>query len=148
MHQYRHILVAIDFSEISEAAAEQAFDLAGHYGAELTFLHVVEHFPEHLPHYRMSGEGMDPQEFLIDRAGKDLDVICERLGGQDINRQVRLTAHSAKAVILDFVREHGIDLIVLGARGRQSIADYIAGSTATGVVRTSPCDVLTIRERK
>ena len=62
MRQYRHILVAIDFSEISEAAAEQAFDLAGHYRAELTVLHIIEHFPEHLPHYRMSGEGMDPQE--------------------------------------------------------------------------------------
>ena len=148
MHQYRHILVAVDFSEISEAAAEQAVDLAQHYGADLTFLHVIEHFPEHLPHYKMSGEDKDPKEFLEDRADKDLATICEKLGKADIRREVRVTSHSAKNVILDFAADQGIDLIVIGARGRQTLVDYIAGSTATGVVRTAPCDVFTVRERR
>lgn len=148
MHRYRNILVAIDFSEISEAAAEQAFDLADHYDAELTLLHIIEHFPRHLPHYRMSGEDKDPEEFLRDRSREDLDAICARLDGQNVRREVRLTTHSAKAAILQFAKEHDIDLIVLGARGHQSLADYIAGSTAAGVVRTAPCDVLTVCERR
>lgn len=148
MHRYQQMLVAVDFSEISEVAAEQAVDLASHYKSALIFLHVIEHFPEHLPHYRMSGEDKDPREFLVDRAQQDLRAICDRLGVGNARQEVRVTTHSAKSVILDFVKENGVELIVLGARGRTGLAEYIAGSTATGVVRTAPCDVFTVRARK
>ena len=77
MKKYQRILTATDFSSVSEVAAAQAIDLAKHYQTELTFLHVVEHFPEHLPHYKIAHEEKDPQEFLIDRSGKDLEKLCK-----------------------------------------------------------------------
>ncbi len=145
MHKYAHVMAATDFSAVGDTAAGQAVALADHYRARLTILHVVEHFPEHLPHYRMSREDMDPQEFLVDRATKDLQALCARLGRQDAELEVRLTPHSAKSVILQFARDHAVDLIVLGARGHHGLADLIAGSTATGVVRSAHCSVLTVR---
>ena len=92
MSNYENIMVAIDFSDLSEGAGRRAVELARFYGARVVFLHVIEHFPEHLPHYRMSREEMDPQEFLIDRAPKDLKKFCEALGcggaeGDEGNRQ-------------------------------------------------------------
>ena len=76
MHKYRHILVAIDFSDISDAVTARAFDLAAHYGAEVTLVHVIEHFPDHLPHYKMSGEDKDPKEFP-DRPRRKGAGVCQ-----------------------------------------------------------------------
>ncbi|MEN8130679.1 MAG: universal stress protein [Pseudomonadota bacterium] len=145
MHTYKHILVPIDFSKISEMAAGQAIELAKCYRARVTLLHVVERFPEHLSHYHMSHEQMEPKEFLIDRAEKDLTDLSARVGIKDAAKEVVLSHHSAKTEIVRFVESHDIDLIVLGARGRHGLTDLLGGSTATGVVRVAPCDVFTVR---
>lgn len=145
MRRYKHVLLATDFSDTSKVAAQQAADLAKYYGARLTCLHVVEHFPQHLPHYKIAHEGMDAEHFLLDRAGADLKDLCENLGQDDAEQHLRLTAHSAKAEIVSFAKEHGVDLLVLGARGRRNLLDVISGSTATGVVRAAPCDVFVVQ---
>ena len=148
MYSYKHILVPIDFSDRSKVAARQAMDLAAHYKAKLTFLHIVEHFPEHLPHYEMSEVDMDPQEFVIDRADQDLQELATALGDKDIAREVKLTTHSAKGEIVNYARANDVDLVVLGARGRETLTDLLSGSTATGVVRAAPCDVLAVHRKE
>lgn len=148
MGNYKRILVATDFSPVSRLAATKAIELAGYYDAELIFLHIVEHFPEHLPHYRIAHEEMDPEHFIIDRAEKDLEKLCQELGAADALREVRLTTHSAKAEVVRFSTERDIELIVIGARGRNNLIDMLSGSTATGVVRAAPCDVFVVHERK
>ena len=45
MHRYQHILAAIDFSHANNAVIERARELAEHYDARLTLLHVVEDVP-------------------------------------------------------------------------------------------------------
>jgi nucleotide-binding universal stress UspA family protein len=44
--------------------------------------------------------------------------------------------------ILAFVRESGVDLIVLGAAGQKGLTQVLVGSVANKVVRTSDIDVL------
>jgi len=145
MKSYKRILVAVDFSVVSEHAAMRAVELAGFYSASLVFLHVVEHFPEHLPHYQMSDKKMDPEEFISDRADIDLQQLCARLGCENAERKVVLTKHSAKGEIMKVIEDNGVDLIVLGSQGRHRLNEILAGSTATGIVRTAPCDVMTVR---
>ena len=145
MKNYKSILVATDFSEVSKHAARRAVELAGFHRAKLFFIHVIEHFPEHLTHYHIAGEDMDPEEFLIDRAGVDLKALCAELGEEDAETVVRLTRHSAKNEVLEFVDDNQIDLIVLGSHGHHRLTEMLAGSMATGIVRGAPCDVLIIR---
>ena len=147
MKSYKNVMVAVDLSELSELAAQRAVEFSSFYDARLFILHVIEHFPEHLPHYQMSGEGggMDPEEFLIDRAKKDLDQLCDRLGCGDAVKAVQVSKHSAKSKIMDFVGQNDIDLIVLGSQGRHRLNELLAGSTATGIVRTAECDVFIVR---
>lgn len=145
MSEYKHILVPIDFSQLSRLAAEQAVSLAECFNAKLLLLHVIERFPEHLPHYHMLDENKDPEEFLIDRARRHLSDMCLQLGKEDIGYEVILSTHSAKTELVKYVEQNDIDLIVLGARGRHGLSDLLGGSTATGLVRAAPCDVLTVR---
>jgi len=148
MKFYKRIMLATDFSAVSELAATKGAVFARECEAELIFLHVVEHFPEHLTHYKIAHEEMDPQQFIVDRAGKDLDALAEKLGMPEATKEVRLTTRSAKAEISKFASEEGVDLIVIGARGRNSLIDILSGSTAVGVVRAAPCDVFVIHERE
>ena len=145
MKNYKSILVATDFSEISKHAARRAVELAGFFKAQLVFVHVIEHFPEHLTHYQIAGEDMDPEEFLISKAGEDLKRLCAELGEGDAETVVRLTKHSAKNEVLDLVDERQIDLIVLGSHGHHRLTEMLAGSMATGIVRSAACDVFIIR---
>jgi nucleotide-binding universal stress UspA family protein len=127
-------------------AAEEGVAFAKQRGAELVLLHVIEHFPEHLPHYQIAHEEMDPQEFIIDRAQKDLVALGEKLGMPEAVKEVRLTTHSAKSEIIKFATDAKVNLIVIGARGRHSLIDILSGSTATGVVRIAPCSVFVVHD--
>ena len=146
MKNYSKILVAVDFSELSESAARRAVEFVKFYGAQLVLLHVIEHFPEHLPHYHMAHEDMDPKEFLVDRARKDLDQMCGKLDCIDAEKKVIVSKHSARGELLDYTEQYGIDLIVLGSHGHHRLNELIAGSTATGIVRSAKCDVFIVRD--
>jgi universal stress protein A len=57
---------------------------------------------------------------------------------------VVLDSRSAKQEIVDFAKQAGVDLIVLGSHGRRGLAAWL-GSTAAGVMHRAACDVLTVR---
>jgi nucleotide-binding universal stress UspA family protein len=46
--------------------------------------------------------------------------------------------------ILEYVSEHGIDVVVVGSHGRSGIDRLVVGSVAERVVRLSPVPVLTV----
>lgn len=47
--------------------------------------------------------------------------------------------------IVEFARENGVDLIVMGTHGRRGLDRVFFGDTASRVVRKAPCPVLTVR---
>jgi len=58
---------------------------------------------------------------------------------------VLITSSSPAFAIVDYAREHEIDLIVMGTHGRGALAHLMMGSVAERVVRLAPCPVLTIK---
>ena len=55
-----------------------------------------------------------------------------------------MTKGPASQVILDYVKEHGIDLIVMGTYGHMGLRHYLLGSVAEKVVRRAKMLVLTV----
>lgn len=47
-----------------------------------------------------------------------------------------------EAVLHDYIEQHGLDLLVMGAYGHSRIRQLIVGSTTTTMLRTSPAPVL------
>jgi nucleotide-binding universal stress UspA family protein len=86
------------------------------------------------------------QQELEETARKELD---ERLLDSDASGPpttgVVITASSPAFTIVDYAREHDIDLIVMGTHGRGAISHFLLGSVAERVVRLAPCPVLTIK---
>lgn len=144
MGGYQNILVAADSSEAGENAVKMAATLAGRFGASLTILHVIEHFPEDMPVSVIPPEDVDPQEFLTDRARSKLEKLSARIGQPDAAPEVELSTHSASREVVQYARGHDIDLIVVGSRGKHGIQGML-GSTANSVVQAAIVDVLVVQ---
>lgn len=144
MEGYQHILCAIDYSDYSEKATKRARELAQHYAARLTLLHVVENFAVDRSNEFIAPEDVDPAVYREQRARDTLAELVERLGVTEATQEVRLSPYSAKHEIVQFAKEQGIDLIVVAAHGLYGLTALL-GSTAEGVAHLAPCDVLVIR---
>jgi nucleotide-binding universal stress UspA family protein len=45
---------------------------------------------------------------------------------------------------MEFVRNHGVDLVVVGTSSRGGLGKVLLGSTAEEIIRVAPCPVLTV----
>ena len=143
MNGYQNILVAADFSAAGEKAVEKAGTLAGRFGASLTLLHVIEHFPEDMPVSVIPPEDVDPQKYLTDRARSSLEKLAARIGQPAAALEMVVSTHSASREIVRYAQGHGIDLIVVGSHGKGGIKG-MSGSTANSVVQAAIVDVLVV----
>ena len=144
MSAYRHIVCATDFSQPADRAAAKSAELAHHYGAALTLLHVVDHFPEDRSNQVIAPEDQDPAAFRREQAMADLAKVASAVDSPDARLEVRFSTHGARHVILEFAAEHKADLIVVGKHGPHGVMGML-GSTSHGLVNLAECDVLVVR---
>lgn len=147
MMTLKNILVATDFSEPSDAALTYGRELAARFGATLHVLHVAQDIyinsvgPEN---YAAMAPGLQGQiEDDARRRLTELLVDSDKSGPPTVPA-IR-TAGSPALAIVDYAREHDIDVIVMGTHGRGALAHLLMGSVAERVVRVAPCPVLTVR---
>lgn len=122
----RNILVATDFSPFSEQAIRGALALARHFGATLHLLHVVHRAAD--------------RAAALDRLG---DFAEAQADGVPFTASVAVGRPDQE--IVRYAAREQMDLIVMGTHGRTGLAHVVMGSVAEAVVRTAPCQVLTIR---
>ena len=144
MKGYKNILCATDFSDYCRVAAERAAELARVYGARLTLLHVVEHFPVDRSNVDIAPEDVDPARYHEQKALASLAELVTHLRYARVTPEVRFSMQSARDEILRFVHEHKTDLVVVASHGRHGITTVL-GSTTYGMTHKSPCDVLAVR---
>jgi len=139
-HVFSRIVVAVDFSDSSQAALKEAVALCQQYGASLTAVHVVEPVPT----YADSGiPGLDA-DLEREAAYGYLKGLLERVAPGFAAEQVVLVGHAAKGV-LQTAATAGADLIVAGVHGRNAMDLMFFGSTANRLVREATCPVLTLK---
>lgn len=143
MKGYKHILVGVDFSVNSRAAAIRGASLARQEGAALTLVHVIEHFPQDIPIDAIPPEDVDPAAFYLKRARSNLAKLASDLDYPTIGQEVVMSSRSANYEIVNLARTRPVDLIVVGANAGDAIATL--GSTAMAISHHAPCDVLVVR---
>jgi len=141
----KKILVPIDFSNLSKDALPYAVLLAGHYGAELLLLHIVEKFPiDSLLGRELSHQTTVP---LMKQAEADLERTAENLSkATGVQATAVVRGGTPFAEICDAAKTGSADLIVLTTHGHTGLKHVWLGSTAERVVRHAPCPVLVVRE--
>jgi nucleotide-binding universal stress UspA family protein len=144
---FKRILSAVDFSEPSTLAFDQAVELAERFGAALFVLHALEVQP--LVSQWMAPDGLS--ELIMEIEGRAKEAM-ESLENSVRERLDRLTVHTeitsgrAFIEILENARVWDADLIVMGARGvATSLEEVVMGSTAERVLKEAECSVLVVK---
>lgn len=144
----RRILVAVDFSELSLRALQQASHLAKSAGAILDVLHVIE-MSEVLsdfgavprPNVRDSEVGRD----IENQAHERLKTLTSSAGLLPDRVALHVEWGAAGELIVSNSRLWQNDLIVMGTCGRVGIAGFMVGNTAEQVLQDCDCSVLTVK---
>jgi nucleotide-binding universal stress UspA family protein len=136
-----HILVPVDLSEDSLEALRTGCEVAKQFSACLDMLHVVEPLPPSADLMLVNVY----DDIRQDMQGELDKLPCSDLPLGSVRRIVRLGY--AAQTITDFARNEGVDLIILGTRGRTGLAHLLMGSVAERVIRTAPCPVLVTRNK-
>jgi universal stress protein A len=142
MNHYKHILLAVDFSEHGKQVSSKALEMASRNQAQLSLVHVVENLP-------ITDAAYGPIPFDVDLTQEWLEASKQRLEkiGDEFNvpkERQWLEMGSAKLEIVRIAEENNVDLIMLGSHGRHGLA-LLLGSTANGVLHHAKCDVLAVR---
>ncbi|MBQ0711672.1 MAG: universal stress protein [Porticoccus sp.] len=141
MSAYKHILVGLDLSEDSQQVVDRVKSLFASGTQKVSLVHVQEPLS-----FAYGGDIpmdlTDVQNQLEDRAKARLDAIGNELDVTPENQHVIIgqPAHEMHR----FATENHVDLVVVGSHGRHGLS-LLFGSTATGVLHGSNCDVLAIR---
>ncbi len=139
---YRHILLAVDFSPETAQVVERALRLRERCAARLTLVHVVEYMPLSYSGDLVLPEDFDLERELVEIATKQMNELAASLPVPAAQRLVEVGATGK--TLLRVAREQGVDLIVIGSHGRHGIAALL-GSTARTVLNGAGCDVLAVR---
>jgi nucleotide-binding universal stress UspA family protein len=130
------ILVATDFSPMSEHALRFGGALARDYGARLIAVHVVQ---PPVAVYAETAVFVEEPDFSS--AQESLQAL--RVPGVDV--EYRLMEGDPAATIVQVASELHCDLIVMGTHGRAGVVRVLMGSVAEDVLRKAPCPVLTVK---
>jgi nucleotide-binding universal stress UspA family protein len=140
------IVVPVDFSTHADRAIDYAVMLGQQFGACVELFHVVED--------PFGSGGWGSEVYVSDLDGlraRALEESKRRLEarrsmipapGLPLVATVRM-GHVAQTIV-DYAKDVGADLIVMGTHGRTGLAHFIIGSVAERVVRVAPCPVLTV----
>ena len=144
--KFSKILVAIDGSKNSMAAAEYAVSIAQRNKAELVALHVL-----HVPNTELYLTSGKKYEEFVDKNQKELDKSFEIISKKAKENQVKFKTEIIKVLpnvaagIVTYADKKQIDLIIIGTRGRSGFKKLVLGSVASEVVTYSSCPVLVIK---
>jgi len=143
MFALNRILIARDFSSVSDRALRYAFDLAARTGADLHVLHAqVLHEGGTIDEHPDPTDGLEAIRSELDEEEPSASV--DALSAVTVHGTVERDVAAGPA-ILNYADEHDIDLITMGTHGRRGAKRVLIGSVAEEVVRQSDRPVLTVR---
>jgi nucleotide-binding universal stress UspA family protein len=144
----KQILVALDGSEPAARAAALAADLALTYRATLHLVHVIPRLvmTESLKQFAEIEGVENPMTLQVTAAAESfLEAARASAAARGVAPLVTEVLVGDPAVqLLDYARERGVDLIVLGRRGVGQIRGLLMGSVSSKVNSLATCPVLTV----
>lgn len=141
----KHILVPIDFSDVSENAVEEGAKIAVENDAQLTLLHAYL-----IPGY--SG-GMAYETFIppvdehIELINKQIDEFA---AGIQALENVRVNKMAIPGAVRDMIgaytEDNNVDLVISGTRGASGFMGFLLGSQSERIEEEVKCPVVVLPE--
>jgi nucleotide-binding universal stress UspA family protein len=149
MDEIKKIMVALAFSDYSDAIFKYAAKLAVDLNTELLIAHVIDiHYVEAISHVESMGYQVSSEDYVK-------NFKSERLSAMDeMASQANFPQHRTKKAVrvghpydqlLKLIKEEKPDLVVMGTRARSEMEQVLVGSVAEKVFHHSPVPVLFFR---
>ena len=152
--KFSKILVAVDVSEPSMAAADDAILMARLFHANLIAVYVL---PENIRYQYEDRINSDvpvtpsvseiielPRQEIEEKSFSKIKEICKE-NNVKLNTEVISTTKSIAAELVDYAESNNVDLIVVGTRGRSGFKKMLLGSIAAHVITYAYCPVLVVK---
>ena len=144
------ILVPHDFSASAEHAVRIACAEARIHGARIVLLHVAELMPHFGPDTTLmvrpgTTTPISVRRYVVETAEAELYAVARQVLAEGIEVTVAVRSGVPVDEIRAYVREHPVDVVVMGTHGRTGLRHALVGSVAERIVRLSSVPVLTIR---
>lgn len=148
MNHYHHLLVAIDESPISYAAAEHALELAKVFHSHVTLLSIISVDPfKGVDFYKVAPAVTDYFLHAEQNALDRLNELKENFVRDGVQVTTKILHGMAPAEgILQAANESPTDLIIMGSHGRKGLQKLMLGSVAQNVLALSTLPVLVVRQ--
>ncbi|MBF0518753.1 MAG: universal stress protein [Nitrospirae bacterium] len=139
MGELKSILLAVDGSDYSKGAVEEAILLAKSCSIKLTML-----FVQGLNDGFETG-GMTFVETMDRRLDVYFDTVREKAAEENVELEIiiRRTSDAYRGIV-DEAIERSSDIIIMGRRGMTGLKRMIMGSVTAKVLAYSPCKVLVV----
>ncbi len=151
MLQIRDILFPTDFSACANAAFPQALHLARRYHATIHMLHVAPITGLHAVTEALEASLAEQSvpDYVRDESNLQMDALIWGHDADDVPiKRVHLQHPAPGSVLLEYAKEHDLDLIVMGSHGRTGFRRLVLGSVAEEVIRHAACPVLIVRQQE
>ncbi|AFY55250.1 universal stress protein UspA-like protein [Rivularia sp. PCC 7116] len=167
---FQKILVALELSPRDESVFSEALNLAKNVGAQLSLIHCLSDLTEMA---MMSQTGLDtgyaipvtPSASTMSPAMVNIDLIKEAniTKHQQVEKHLALYQKQASSLgvsveckcyestgntgsqICRIAQDLNVDLIILGRKGHNAIAEALLGSVSNYVLHHAPCAILVIQ---
>ncbi|MEN6609750.1 MAG: universal stress protein [Methanoregulaceae archaeon] len=139
---FRKILVATDGSENNRTAVSEAVRIAAADGSNLYAVYVID--TTVFESASTDAPVTDLYRVLRKEAQESLDKVKTLAGGVPV--ETVILEGKPAGEIVRFAEKNGIDLIVLGTRGKSGIERLLLGSVADKVIRTAGTRVLIVKK--
>lgn len=147
----KNLLVAVDFSDVTDRVVATAEQMARAFGAKVWLMHVVPDvrplasFGE-VPFQWPEVEAESPERFPVEQ--RQMQTLLFGLKDKGLNVESLLMRGSAVEEIVDVAERYQIDLIVMGSHGHGAWYELVVGTVSEGVLHRAPCPTLIVPSEK
>ena len=142
------VLLPIDDSKFSEAAAQALAKQFRPQETEVRVLHVIEPILISVPPQMSVGYAPELSELRQEQLNKAealVTQIAQTLRAAGFQVATSVEEGNPKTRILDCAAEWHAELIVLGSHGRKGLKRFLLGSVLEAVARHAPCSIEIVR---
>ena len=141
MVSIKKVVIPIDFSSNMGKVVDYGMSIADSFGADVHFLHVVDDFQGYdmmLVHPSFRGMTDD----LKEQAEVRMKTLIKDHNKREGAVTGAVTVGYATDEIINYAKSIDADMIIIGTHGAKGLERVLMGSTASQVVKKSPCPVL------
>lgn len=145
----KNILVPTDGSTHAKKAIDYASDLASKYGATVHLMHVISksEIPEGLDRYMDVERIEEPREQVLKKIGDGIikSGVTEAKGKGMNNVKSSIVIGDPAEKIVEFAKDNGVDMIIMGSRGLGAMKGILLGSVSSKVCHAAGCTCVTVK---